>query len=184
VRSDAKRSNLRSHHGRNVGVPQLPPLSPNARQAVGHHLEATLLELIDLSLFGKQLHWSVTGPLLPVLHERLDDLVDSWRALADKAAERAVAVGYRPDGQADALVAAPEHRAVARGPVEDVAVVSLLVQGLVPVIERRLAGADRPLRHWRCSSGLGTLLSYAVRYEHRWRAAREAPARCDERPRC
>jgi starvation-inducible DNA-binding protein len=69
--------------------PQLPPLSPNARQAVGHRLEATLLELIDLSLFGKQLHWSVTGPLLPVLHERLDDLVDSWHALADKAAERA-----------------------------------------------------------------------------------------------
>jgi hypothetical protein len=41
--------------------PHLPPLRPDARRAVGQDLEATLLELIDLSLFGKQLQLSVTG---------------------------------------------------------------------------------------------------------------------------
>jgi hypothetical protein len=51
------------------------------------------------------------------------------------AAERAIAIGDCPDGQADAVAARDEHAAVARGPVEDQAVVSLLV--------RILASGDR-----------------------------------------
>jgi starvation-inducible DNA-binding protein len=71
-----------------------------ARAEVGHEPQATLLVLIDLSLLGKQLHWSLGGPLVPVLHRHLD-----------------------------------EHAAVACGPVEDQAVVSLLVQFLASVTE-------------------------------------------------
>jgi starvation-inducible DNA-binding protein len=116
--------------------PHLPPLGGHARTEVGRELEATLLELIDLSLFAKQLHWSLGGPLVPVLHRHLDELIESWRELADKAAERAIAIGYWPDGQADAVAARDEHAAVARGPVEDQAVVSLLAQFLAAVNER------------------------------------------------
>jgi hypothetical protein len=32
----------------------------------------------------------------------------SWRELADKAAERAIAIGHGPDGQADAVAARDE----------------------------------------------------------------------------
>ena len=39
------------------------------------------------------------------------------------AAERAIAIGYWPEGQADASAARDEHTAVARGPVEHEAVV-------------------------------------------------------------
>src|SRR4051794_29915133 len=47
----------------------LPALAePHEREAVGHELEATLHELIDLSLIGKQLHWAVVGPLFRPLH--------------------------------------------------------------------------------------------------------------------
>jgi hypothetical protein len=94
--------------------PHLPPLGGHARTEVGRELEATLLELIDLSLLAKQLHWSLSGPLVPVLHRHLDELIESWRELADKAAERAIAIGYWPDGQADAVAARDEHAAVAR----------------------------------------------------------------------
>ena len=41
----------------------LPPLGTHAREAVAGELQAMLVELIDLSLIGKQLHWSLGGPL-------------------------------------------------------------------------------------------------------------------------
>ena len=87
----------------------LPPLDAHDRDAVGSELQATLVDLIDLALVGKQLHWSIVGPQFRALHLQLDELVDSWRALSDDVAERAVAIGEFPDGQADAIVAAEEH---------------------------------------------------------------------------
>jgi hypothetical protein len=54
----------------------------------------------------------------------------------DQTAERAIAIGDWPDGQADASAAHDEHAAVARGPIEHQAVVSLPVQFLASVTER------------------------------------------------
>jgi len=62
-------------------------------------------ELVDLSLIGKRLHWAVVGHAFWPVHEQLDELVASWRDLADVVAERAVAFGYVPDGQARAVAA-------------------------------------------------------------------------------
>jgi starvation-inducible DNA-binding protein len=93
-------------------------------------LQATLVELLDLSLVGKQLHWSVTGPLFRPLHLYLDELIDSWRELSDTVAERAVAVGFWPDGQADAVVTAGRRRSLERGAVKDTAVVRELATRL------------------------------------------------------
>ena len=83
----------------------LPALGEHQRDEVGNQLQALLVELVDLALFGKQLHWSVTGPLFRPLHEQLDELVDSWRELSDVVAERAVALGYFPDGQSATVAA-------------------------------------------------------------------------------
>lgn len=38
----------------------------------------------------------VVGPLFRPLHLQLDELIDSWRELADTVAERAVAIGFAP----------------------------------------------------------------------------------------
>ena len=86
----------------------LPALGAPVREEVGRELQATLVELVDLFLIGKQLHWSVVGPLFRPLHLQLDELVHSWRELADTVAERAVAIGFGPDGQAQALPAGSE----------------------------------------------------------------------------
>ena len=84
----------------------LPPLEVNhEREGVGEELQTTLHELVDLSLIGKQLHWAVVGPLFRPLHLQLDELVDSWRELSDTVAERAVALGFVPNGQAKAVAA-------------------------------------------------------------------------------
>ena len=82
----------------------LPALAePHQREAIAHELQSTMHELLDLSLIGKQLHWAVVGHAFRAVHEHLDELVASWRHLADVVAERAVALGYVPDGQARAV---------------------------------------------------------------------------------
>ena len=89
-----------------MSTTHLPPLGAHERREIGRELQATLVELVDLSLVGKQLHWSVVGSACSGrLHQQLDELVDSWRELGDTVAERAVAIGFWPDGQAEAIAA-------------------------------------------------------------------------------
>jgi starvation-inducible DNA-binding protein len=82
----------------------LPALGDHARKEAGHLLQLTLVELVALSLIGKQLHWNITGPGFRDFHLHLDELVDEWRELSDVVAERAVAIGVSPDGRAPAVV--------------------------------------------------------------------------------
>ncbi len=126
-----------------VSPTHLPPIGAHEREEIGRELQATLLELVELSLVGKQLHWSVVGPLFRPLHAQLDELVDSWQDLADAVAERAVAIGFWPDGQAAAVVAGSELAGVERGSVEDSAVVRELARRLAEVGERVRARMDR-----------------------------------------
>jgi starvation-inducible DNA-binding protein len=121
----------------------LPPLGVHEREEIGAQLQATLLELVDLSLLGKQLHWSVTGRLFVPVHRQLDELVDSWRDLADTVAERAVAIGVWPDGQADPVAARTGHLRIEPGALEDQAVVRELVRCLAEVAERTRTRMDR-----------------------------------------
>jgi starvation-inducible DNA-binding protein len=113
----------------------LPPLGTHLREEVGNELQSVLVELVDLSLLGKQLHWSVVGPLFRPLHLQLDELVDSWRELADLVAERSVAVGHYPDGQARAVVASSGVQPVVQGPLPDHVVVLELTTRLERVAE-------------------------------------------------
>ena len=122
----------------------LPPLGePHMRAEVGRQLQAMLVELVDLSLLGKQLHWTVVGPLFRPLHLQLDELVDTWRALADTTAERAVALGYSPDGQSAAVAAESPLRGVERGELDDHVVVRELTHRLAEVAERARERMDR-----------------------------------------
>jgi starvation-inducible DNA-binding protein len=115
-------------------LPTLPV--PHEREGVGRELQTVLVELVDLSLIGKQLHWAVSGPLFSSLHLQLDELVDSWRALADTVAERAVALGFIPDGQAHAVAARSQLLPVPRAPLEDHVVVREITRRLADVSER------------------------------------------------
>jgi starvation-inducible DNA-binding protein len=115
----------------------LPALSaPHEREGVGGELQTVLVELVDLSLIGKQLHWAVSGPLFKSMHLQLDELVDSWRELADTVAERAVALGFVPDGQAQAVTAASQLTPVPQGPMDDHVVVREITRRLADVSER------------------------------------------------
>ncbi len=114
----------------------LPPLGAHERKETGLQLQATLVELVDLSLLGKQLHWNVVGPLFRPLHLHLDELIDSWRELSDTVAERAVAIGFPPDAQARTVASDSPLEPVAPGAIEDHVVVETLTRRLAQAAER------------------------------------------------
>ena len=122
---------------REIEVP-LPPLGTHARAETGDLLQRTLTELIALSLIGRQLRWNVTGHESRSLHLHLDELVDEWRALVDVVAERAVAIGFAPDGQAWAVVEQTGVEPVESGATPVPVAIRLLVA--------RVAAADECLR--------------------------------------
>jgi len=68
-------------------------------------LQSALVELIDLSLQGKQAHWAVTGPMFKAVHEHLDTIVDDLRTAYDDVAERMSALEVAPDGRLATIIA-------------------------------------------------------------------------------
>jgi starvation-inducible DNA-binding protein len=121
----------------------LPALDQHHRGEAGHELQATLVELVDLSLIGKQLHWNIYGRPFKPLHEHLDELVDSWRELSDTVAERAVALGVAPDGRAGTVAAGSEIDAVDAGSIDTDTATRELVTRLADVTERIRSRMDR-----------------------------------------
>jgi starvation-inducible DNA-binding protein len=122
-----------------VSVTHLPPLGGQVREEVTLVLQQALVELIDLGLVGKQLHWTIVGELFRPWHEQLDDLVQSWRDLADTVAERIVTVGGYPDGQAFTVASKTSWMPIEPGPIES--------QEAVRAVARRLAEAGERTRN-------------------------------------
>ena len=123
--------------------PYLPAVDEDRREGAGRELQATLIELIDLSLLGKQLHWTIVGRPFKPLHEHLDQLVDSWRELSDTVAERAVALGVAPDGQSAAASAGSGIAPVAPQLLDTDHALGELVPRLAVVAERIRGRAER-----------------------------------------
>jgi starvation-inducible DNA-binding protein len=121
----------------------LPALGHHRRDEAARELQATLVELVDLSLIGKQLHWNISGRPFKPLHEHLDELVDSWRDLSDTVAERAVALGIAPDGRAATVSAGSNIDAVESGSIDTDTALRELVMRLADVAERIRARMDR-----------------------------------------
>jgi starvation-inducible DNA-binding protein len=80
-------------------------LEEAARTETGELLQETLVDLVDLSVLGKQAHWTVVGPRFRTLHLQLDEIVDASRQHADVVAERASALGVAPDARAATVAA-------------------------------------------------------------------------------
>jgi starvation-inducible DNA-binding protein len=121
----------------------LPALDHHHREETGRELQATLVELVDLSLIGKQLHWNIFGRPFKPLHEHLDELVDSWRDLSDTVAERAVALGIAPDGRAATVSTGSGIEPVDAGSLDTDAATRQLVERLEDVTERIRSRMDR-----------------------------------------
>jgi DNA-binding ferritin-like protein len=126
------------------GARYLLRIRSEERDALGTSLQAVLVDLTDLALAGKQLHWNVVGPNFRPLHLQLDELVDTARERSDEVAERARALAWAPDGRRDTIASGSTLAGMPEGEVPDTAVVELAAPGRRGPREARLdvLGAD------------------------------------------
>ncbi|WP_405463541.1 DNA starvation/stationary phase protection protein [Streptomyces jietaisiensis] len=111
-------------------------LPDDARRVAGDALQQTLVDLLGLSLVGKQAHWSIVGPRFRSIHLQLDEVVDSARAFSDTVAERAAAIGVAPDGRPETIAASFSLGGPKVGWVRDSEVVQVIVDALESAIRR------------------------------------------------
>jgi starvation-inducible DNA-binding protein len=76
------------------------PLANDALKITGDALQSALVDLVDVTLVAKQVHWNLTGGRFRSVHLQLDEVVTIARNHTDVVAERAVAIGVTPDGRA------------------------------------------------------------------------------------
>ncbi|MFD9432172.1 Dps family protein [Streptomyces sp. NPDC060002] len=112
------------------------PLSDADLKTVAEALQGALVDLVDLSLVAKQVHWNVVGPRFRSVHLQLDEVVDVARTHSDTVAERASALGVSPDGRAATVAAGSGIGAAPGGWVKDSDAVGTLVAALGAVITR------------------------------------------------
>ncbi|MES4903019.1 MULTISPECIES: DNA starvation/stationary phase protection protein [unclassified Streptomyces] len=112
------------------------PLSEENLKVVGDALQGALVDLVDLALVSKQVHWTIVGPRFRSVHLQLDEVVTTARTHADTVAERASALGVPPDGRAATVAATSGIEKAKSGWTEDRDAVRALVAGLGSVITR------------------------------------------------
>lgn len=111
-------------------------LPDDARKIVAEALQGALVDLIDLSLVAKQVHWNVVGPRFRSVHLQLDEVVASARTHMDTVAERASALGINPDGRADTVARTSGIQTVGEGWIDDKDAVDTLIAALGEVVRR------------------------------------------------
>jgi starvation-inducible DNA-binding protein len=122
-------------------------LSEENLKLVGEALQGALVDLVDLALVAKQVHWNIVGPRFRSVHLQLDEVVSTARKHSDTVAERASAVGVTPDGRAGTVAAQSAIDTVPNGWIKDADAVRILVDALGAVITRmreRVESTDAP----------------------------------------
>ncbi|WP_320780957.1 DNA starvation/stationary phase protection protein [Streptomyces sp. CRN 30] len=123
------------------------PLSDENLKTVSEALQGALVDLVDLSLVAKQIHWNVVGPRFRSVHLQLDEVVSTARTHSDTVAERAAALGVPPDGRAATVAVGSGIGVTPEGWVDDSAAVGAIVEALGAVIARmreRIAASGDP----------------------------------------
>ncbi|MFF8845033.1 Dps family protein [Streptomyces sp. NPDC015127] len=123
------------------------PLPEADLKTVGDALKGALVDLVDLGLVAKQVHWNVIGPRFRSVHLQLDEVVATARQHSDTVAERSSAIGVTPDGRAATVAKQSAIGSVPDGWVKDGDAVQILVDALGAVIVRmreRIDATEKP----------------------------------------
>ncbi|MEU3095146.1 DNA starvation/stationary phase protection protein [Streptomyces sp. NPDC006967] len=111
-------------------------LPDEARRISCDALQDTLVDLLGLSLIGKQAHWNVVGPRFRSVHLQLDEVVSATRAQADTVAERAAALGVPPDGRPETIAKVFSLPAPKEGWLRDSEAVRVMTEALGAAVTR------------------------------------------------
>jgi starvation-inducible DNA-binding protein len=106
------------------------------KKTIVNDLQSTLVELVDLSLLGKQAHWNVVGAHFRSIHLQLDEIVDIARLSSDRVAERLATIGASPDGRAETVATGSELAPFPNGFVAGTDTVKLVTAAMETIAGR------------------------------------------------
>lgn len=156
-----------------AAAPVAGPLAPTAQLVVGHVLQDTLVDLVDLSLLAGQARWNVVGRDARECRLHLAELEGLARRSADDVAERPAAVGVAPDGRSSTVAKTSGIATLDAGRLPVGEVTDSVVDVLVSLVPRLRAGIATTAEHDLVTQDL--LVSVAAAVEHAswmWQAAR------------
>jgi starvation-inducible DNA-binding protein len=101
-----------------------------ASEKLGENLQKVLVDLIELSLQGKQAHWNVVGRNFRDTHLQLDEIIEAAREFADTVAERMRSLHALPDGRSDEVAQTTTLPVFPQGEIATSEVVDLMTERL------------------------------------------------------
>ncbi|KDA05055.1 DNA-binding protein [Microbacterium sp. CH12i] len=97
-------------------------------------MQAVLVDLLELSMQGKQAHWNVVGRNFRDTHRQLDEIIDAAREFSDVVAERMRALHAVPDGRSDTVAATTTLPEYPQGEIDTSETVDLITVRLESVV--------------------------------------------------
>ncbi|WP_372968183.1 Dps family protein [Microbacterium sp.] len=101
-----------------------------ASPTLAANLQVVLVDLIELSLQGKQAHWNVVGRNFRDTHRQLDEIIEAARTFSDTVAERMRALHAVPDGRTDTIAETTSLPAFPAGEVSTTDTIDLITERL------------------------------------------------------
>lgn len=105
-----------------------------ASEELSAYLQSVLVDLVELSLQGKQAHWNVVGRNFRDTHRQLDEIIEAARAFSDTVAERMRALHAVPDGRSDVVAANTTLPEYPQGEIDTKETVDLITIRLEAVV--------------------------------------------------
>ena len=101
-----------------------------ASETLSENLQKVLVDLIELSLQGKQAHWNVVGRNFRDTHLQLDEIIEAARDFGDTVAERMRSLHALPDGRSDEVAQTTTLPEFPQGEIATTEVVDLMTERL------------------------------------------------------
>lgn len=106
-----------------------------ASPALAANLQSVLVDLLELSLQGKQAHWNVVGRNFRDMHRQLDEIIEDARTFSDTIAERMRALHAVPDGRSATIAASTSLPEFPSGEVSTTETVDLVTERLEATVQ-------------------------------------------------
>ncbi|KHK95176.1 DNA-binding protein [Microbacterium mangrovi] len=101
-----------------------------ASQELSDDLQRVLVDLLELSLQGKQAHWNVVGTNFRDTHLQLDEIIAAARTFSDTVAERMRSLHALPDGRSDVIAQTTTLPEFPQGEIRTTEVIDLMTERL------------------------------------------------------
>lgn len=99
-----------------------------ASAELSENLQRVLVDLIELSLQGKQAHWNVVGTNFRDTHLQLDEIIEAAREFSDTVAERMRSLHALPDGRSDVVAETTTLPEFPQGEIATTEVIDLITE--------------------------------------------------------